>query len=129
MGAAADSRKRVALAMFLTTAVFGLLDFLADLLGQYIAHPMAIAAVRASIVGTAAGALMWIGLIAARQRRQYITAEMNRIAELNHRIRNSLQVIVDAEHFARDPLRGMVLESVDKIDKTLQDVLPIVRHN
>lgn len=128
MGAAADSRIRVGIAVVLTVVAFALLDFLSDVLGHYISHRVAAAAVRAASVGLAAGALMWAGLIAVRQRRQYINAEIDRIAELNHRIRNSLEVIADAQHFAQDPVRSMVLESVAKIDKTLQEVLPSVRN-
>lgn len=129
MGVAADSRSRVGIVVTLTAVAFALLDFVADMLGHHVAHDVAVAAVRAAIIGLAAGSVMWLGLIAVRQRRRHIAAEMNRIAELNHRIRNSLQVIVHAEHFAQDPLRSVVLESVEKIDKTLHDVLPSVRHN
>lgn len=128
MGVAADSRSRVGIVVILTAVAFALLDFLADMLGHVVAHDIAIAAVRAAIIGVAAGSLMWLGLIAVRQRRRHISAELNRIAELNHRIRNSLQVIVHAQHFAQDPARSMVLESVEKIDKTLHDVLPSVIH-
>ncbi len=128
MGIAADTRSRVGIVVILTAVTFALLDFLADMLGHVMAHDMAIAAVRAAVIGIAAGSLMAIGLVAVRQRRAHIAAEMNRIAELNHRIRNSLEVIADAQHFAEDPVRSIVLDSVKKIDRTLSDVLPSVRH-
>ncbi len=128
MGLAADTRSRVGILVTLTAVTFALLDFLADMLGHVMAHDIAIAAFRAAVIGIAAGSLMAIGLVAVRQRRAHIAAEMNRIAELNHRIRNSLEVIVDAQHFAEAPVRSMVLDSVEKIDRTLSDVLPSVRH-
>ncbi len=79
----------------------------------------------ASIVGLAAATVTAISLFAARERRKRVLHEVRKIAELNHNVRNALQVIVHSHYGLADDHTGMVLDSVERIERTLEELFPI----
>jgi uncharacterized membrane protein len=50
--------------------------------------------------------------------------EMHTVAELNHHVRNALQVIRDSHLLPEDKQAQAVIESVERIDNTLRRLFP-----
>ena len=118
------------LTTFLFAAVvmvaFGLFDYFADLAMLTVGvRPELHAAAHAAFVGLVTGFTAVIFLLARRQRRHIVIDELQRVAELNHRLRNALQVIVHAQHSRADEMEKRVtLEAVDAMDETLKQLFP-----
>jgi hypothetical protein len=68
------------------------------------------------LVGFSVGAL--------RERRTRVSEGIRSVAELNHHVRNALQVIRDAHYLPEDEQADAVLNSVDRIDATLRRLFP-----
>ena len=80
----------------------------------------------ASIVGAVGASLCWLQLRGNRERRRRVRLELARISELNHEVRNALQVISHSHFDADNERREMVLQSVDRIDATLKRLFPVL---
>jgi hypothetical protein len=91
------------------------------------AKTTAYAIVDASTVGTFAAVAAGALLSATRARRILVLKEMERVAELNHEVRNALQVIMHSHYGEVSDHAAMVLESVQRIEKTLKTLFPSVR--
>jgi hypothetical protein len=105
---------------------FGLFDYFADFaMLQFRVHAELHAAAHAAFVGLGTGFTAVVFLLARRQRRHIVIDELQRVAELNHRLRNSLQLIVDAQHTRADEEeKRITLEAVDAMDETLKQLFP-----
>lgn len=87
---------------------------------------LAAGAVDAILLGILGGAVVWFVLTGTRNRRARVRLELERIAELNHEIRNALQIICHS-HFDAEPRhQAMVLDSVQRIDAVLKRLFPVV---
>jgi hypothetical protein len=76
---------------------------------------------------TAAAIAVLVSLILTVSRHAHRQQESN-AAEVNHQIRNALQLIVNAEYRAEDTnRRGLIMESVARIDRTLRTLFPLHR--
>lgn len=80
----------------------------------------------ASVVGIAGGLAIWVLLRGNRERRRRVRQEVARISELNHEIRNALQVISHSHFNASLEHREMVFQSVDRIDAVLKRLFPVI---
>jgi hypothetical protein len=66
-------------------------------------------------------------LMAASKRHHKLQDELRRIAELNHQIRNALQVIVYDEYSLDSAQhRSTVLAGVEKIECSLRELFPLI---
>jgi hypothetical protein len=82
-------------------------------------------AVQASIVGLGGAAAVWIILRSYETRRRMEMEEIRKVAELNHCLRNSLELIADAHYFATDlEHKRMMLETVKTMDDKLRQLFP-----
>jgi hypothetical protein len=87
--------------------------------------PFLHAMLQAGIVGLGAGAALFLTLLGLLERRRILENELGRLAELNHTIRNSLEVIVLAHYGEEDDEhRSMVLECTRRIDEKLRELFP-----
>jgi hypothetical protein len=81
-----------------------------------------------SLTGLFAGGLFWQMSREAKAHRDLVAERMKTIAELNHHIRNALQVIKFLGGKSRTGLDDMQLQlindSVDRIEWALREVLP-----
>lgn len=80
----------------------------------------------AGIMALGTGTFAWVMLFANRARRRRMREEIARIAELNHEIRNALQVIAHSQYAAKGEHRDLVLQSVSRIDAVMKRVVPMV---
>ncbi|HWY68573.1 MAG TPA: hypothetical protein VNX88_07900 [Terriglobales bacterium] len=76
-----------------------------------------------SLVGLVAGVLVYLLSVRERQRRAYVDCRLRVIAEMNHHIRNALQVITFYSRKGEKQEVGVV-EAVERIQWALREVLP-----
>lgn len=82
----------------------------------------------AVVSGTLAGALVWILLGLVHGRRRRLIEYVRRVADLNHHIRNAMQVIVYQATLANaDPDQLEQVETaVRRVDAALHEIFPIL---
>jgi hypothetical protein len=125
IGRVSDTRPRTITAVLLASLVFTAMGFTLQLLFAKVGVPSRTGElVGAALIGLAFGIVLWFVLASIRERRRRVRGDLERIAQLNHEIRNALEVITHA-HFDMDAeRRAMVLESVTRIDSVLRHVFP-----
>ena len=123
-----DSPVRMAVAVVLSGAVAGTLEYVVQASVRHARTPALVQAVaNALIVGLAVSIIMLLILLSTRERRRRVLDDIRKIAELNHHIRNALQVVVDSQYLPQSQeQREAVLASVDRIDKTLRELFPVI---
>lgn len=75
------------------------------------------------LVGLVAGLLVYLLSVRERQRQAYVECRLRVIADMNHHIRNALQVITFYGRRGEKPEVGIV-EAVERIQWALREVLP-----
>ncbi len=120
-----DSRRRLLLVM----AGFAVAAFLITELMHYLLVPD-LGPYRERIMAEGGSALI-LGMLAAKllhhayKARQYAMARLQVIAELNHHVRNALEVISLSAYITRDEEAiGRIMEGVNRIDWALREILP-----
>ena len=120
-----ESRRKLLLVM----AGFAAAAFLVAELMHYLLVPD-LGPVRERLMAEAGSALI-LGMLAARllhhayKARQHALARLRVIAELNHHVRNALEVISLSAYITRDEeaIRH-IMEGVNRIDWALREILP-----
>jgi hypothetical protein len=75
------------------------------------------------LVGLVAAALVYVLSVRERQRQAYVDCRLRVIAEMNHHIRNALQVISFYSRSGEKQNVG-IAEAVERIQWALREVLP-----
>jgi hypothetical protein len=75
------------------------------------------------MIGLVGATLVYVLSIRETQRRAYVECRLRVIAEMNHHIRNALQVITFYSRAGQKPEIGIV-EAVERIQWALREVLP-----
>jgi hypothetical protein len=75
------------------------------------------------LVGTVAGALVYVLSLRERRHQAYVECRLRVIADMNHHIRNALQVITFYSRTGAKQQVGIV-EAVERIQWALREVLP-----
>jgi hypothetical protein len=122
-----QSSIRIWLTVIASTLLFGLFEFAVSrwLIEIHIA-PNLHCSVQAIIVAVVAGFALWLILNGINDRRKLIEDELRRVAELNHTLRNALEVIVLAHHTVSDyEHKAIVLESTNRIDEKMRELFPV----
>jgi len=127
IGRISDSPTATLVAAAFFTIAFGLLDYVADLTMQQLRlleefH----AGMQAAVVGLGTGFAALLFLHARGERRKAIRDELRRVMELNHNVRNALQTIVYANQADAAEQHKMIVDSVDRIDRTLRELFPAI---
>ena len=82
-------------------------------------------AISKSLTGIVAGGFFWQAKRLDRERRQFIRERLHTISEMNHHIRNALQVISFYSGKDRDEQTIVALgQAVNRIEWALSEVLP-----
>ncbi len=120
------SERRVVLASllfgFIIFAVGAILDWTLLTAGQPMLHVVEISD---ALGGVVAGVLAYKLLKQERERRRRLRARVGTIAEMNHHVRNALQMISLSTHSAADQERLRIMrEGVERIQWALREVLP-----
>ena len=77
------------------------------------------------LVGAVAAALVYVVVTFQERRASFVAERLRIIAEMNHHIRNALQVIAYHSWIGKDDQElAMIRESVNRITWALREVLP-----
>ncbi len=109
---------RVAVLVIVTVAVLG---YLSDLLVLSF-HPQPLfAIVDAIVLGVLSGTIAWVY---QRRQNRYLAQRLEVIADMNHHVRNDLQVIQYSAYMTKDKEHIQRIEqSLGRIDWALREVL------
>ena len=126
-----DSRMGFLCSIAFAAVLAGCTEFLVHEALTSISAPEIIhAALDATLMGFATAIIISLLLLAVRERHRRMLQEMQRVAELNHTVRNALQVIVHSQYLPPDEQdAGAILESVQRIDDSLRDLFPTIPHH
>jgi len=121
-----DSRFGFACSIMFAAVFAGCTEFLVHEMLTRVAVPEVVhAAMDACLMGTATAVMVSFLLLAIRERHRRMLREMARVAELNHTVRNALQVIVHSQYLPQGEQDARaILDSVQRIDMTLRDLFP-----
>lgn len=122
-----QSRRGIGLAVLNATLLFGLFEFaVSHWLLKLPISPILSCAVQATIAALGAGFSFWLILLGIADRRKMIEDEVRRVAELNHHLRNALEVIVLAHYTAADhEHKAMILDCTNRIDQKMRELFPV----
>jgi hypothetical protein len=121
-----DSRRRDLLPFFLVVLIVGVLGLGCDwVLVKEGVKRLDILALSNGLTGLAVG-LLYVQLSRIeRERRAQVQQQLRTIAEMNHHIRNALQIIAYANVTAdKEASVEMIRSSVERIEWALREVLP-----
>lgn len=123
-----DSPTRTAAVILVFAALSALLGYSSHILMMRANTSESDRAMAAAVVaGLAAGCIVLLLLLGVRERHRRMVEDINKIAQLNHEVRNALQAILYGEYLPRsEKQRKAVLVSIDKIDQTLRELFPVI---
>jgi hypothetical protein len=126
VGRIADRRSTIFLTAALVMLAFGCFDYFTDMaMMSFGVAPELHAAALATFVGVGAGFSALVLLLARRERRKLLQDELFRLTELNHRLRNSLQIIAYAHYTSEDEAhKTMMMDAIASIDTSLRQLIP-----
>ena len=81
----------------------------------------------AILTGALSTVLVWVLVAAIRIRQDQRDQQLRAVADLNHHVRNALEVILASEYLHSSDKAAAILESVRRIDTTLLTLLPSAR--
>lgn len=126
LGFLSDRKRLIFFASITSMVAVGGIDYhLGTQMSAYQLDPRLQSGLQAAVVGVGAGLLVLIMLLGVRTRRRLITEELRRLAELNHTVRNSLDVIVMAQQDVDDTHKKIVWEYTQRIDQKLKQLFPV----
>jgi hypothetical protein len=115
------------LAVAFSIILFGSVEFGVHQLVSTLALPSeSVAVLDASTIGVTFGLAVWLLLVSNCERRTRVRTDLQRIVDLNHEIRNALEIIADSHFDADTAHRKMVMDSVTRIDTVLKRLFPVV---
>jgi hypothetical protein len=80
-----------------------------------------------AVSGIVAATLVWIVLVLAVQRRNRILRDLRIVAELNHNVRNALQILLGTSQTTRDAAQAeTICDCVGRIEHTLRSLFPVL---
>ena len=105
----------------------GIIEYLIHTTVTKLALPGQFVAVLDSTIAAIIAAIcVYVVLAAARARRIALLQHLRNVAELNHEVRNALQMIVYSKYLAPQEQAEAVLKSVNRIERTLKHLFPAV---
>jgi len=132
LGAIADSRLETFFASLIAGGVMGVLTLF---LGRAVSNLLRVrglaAEVEALVAMVLATALVWVLFDVARTRRQRLMSYVQQVADLNHHVRNALQVIRFQAAVSKDGAEAVarINESISRIDQALRTMYPLLQES
>lgn len=119
-----DSRLSVAVTLILSGAVAGAMEFMTHLVVAHMHAPLAFHAfIDASVMCSMTMLLVGVAIASVRARKQAGIRQIRAVAELNHHLRNALQVISQSRYLPEDKQAQAVLDSTGRIDEVLRRMM------
>ncbi len=121
------SRVRIVIATLASGVIAGALEYIIHtaVTGARVALDLPTIIDSAMMAGITAG-LVYILLTEWRARRRLVVQRLRIIAELNHNVRNALQMILYSRFLPPTEQTQALLDSVDRIESTLEELFPAI---
>lgn len=78
----------------------------------------------AIFTGLFCAGITWLGLAVGRFRRAQIRKQVKVVSDLNHHLRNAVEIILHSHLLPENAQTAAILESVERIDSALQVIVP-----
>lgn len=119
------SRARVAATVTLVLLLAGILKYvLAGLMVRVGASPTEMRTQDAIFTGLFCAVIVSIALGAERFRREQFRERVKVVSDLNHHLRNALEIIIHGHLLPQSSQTKAILESVERIDHALKKIVP-----
>jgi signal transduction histidine kinase len=123
-----DKPSHIVAAACIVASAAGLAEFsILTVLANLNVSRMSLRIQNSTITGIVSGALVWALLVMVSLRRQYLRRKLYVVAELNHELRNALEVILHAEYLALDERHAALHDSAERLNKVLTELLEETR--
>jgi hypothetical protein len=121
-----DTRRGRILFVSIVSCIAGLLEYFVHRIIDYFVDPAALVIVLDSLtIAFVIAALTTIEIQAVQQRRRKVNDDVRIVRELNHHVRNALQIIQYASRLPEERRQVEIIdESVARIDTTLKELFP-----
>jgi hypothetical protein len=121
-----DTRKSITALAIVVGIVGAAIELVLHIILKYAAlPPWATVAADSGGLGLILGAIAWFEARALRERRHRVLAEVQKVGDLNHHVRNALTAIQYAAHLPPTSEHVRIInESVSRIDETLKQLFP-----
>lgn len=121
-----DSRFVLNTTLLLSGAVAGMLEFVTHLAVDRMKTPPQLHAfLDGSVVTLMTIALVGVLIASARARRKVMLKQIQTASELNHHLRNALQIMAQSHHLPEEKRAQAVFRSIDRIDEALKRLSPM----
>jgi hypothetical protein len=102
-------------------AIAGILEFITHIAVSHMKTPPAFHAfIDSSVVSLMTIALVGVCIASVKARRQAIAEQIRIASDLNHHLRNALQVIANSHYLPEEKQGQAVIASLDRIDEALK---------
>ncbi len=120
-----DSRFIVNATLIACGLAAGALEFATHMAADHMNTPPAYHAfIDATVVALITMALVGVCIASAKARRHAVLDQIRIASELNHHLRNALQVITQSRYLPKEKQAQAVFSSIDRIDETLKKLTP-----
>lgn len=108
-------------ALVLSAGVAGSLEFMTHLAVARLHTPLAYHAfIDASVIALMSMALVGVCITSVRTRRKAVIQQIRAVEQLNHHLRNALQVIAQSRYLPEEKQAQAVFDSMDRIEEALR---------
>jgi hypothetical protein len=120
----AERPSRIVVASCLVTCAVGLAEFgILTLLASLNVSRLSLRIQNSVVTGVIAGACVWALLVMVSFRQRYLRTKLQVVADLNHELRNALEVIVQSGYLPGDKRDSALLDSAERINKALTELV------
>ena len=123
-----DTRRGRVLLVLAIAAIATALEYLSHVaIISYVSHPGLARLLDSITIGIAIAIITSIEVKAVQQRRRKVLDDMRVVRELNHEVRNALQIISYAARVPETEQQVAIIdESIARIDSTLKELFPTI---
>jgi hypothetical protein len=116
-----DSTLVIVITILVSGVIAGSLEFMTHLAVAHMQTPLAShALLDASVIALMTMALVAAGIATVRAKRLAVIRQLRTVEELNHHLRNALQVIAQNHYLPEDKRAQAMFDSMDRIDDVLR---------
>jgi Trk-type K+ transport system membrane component len=118
-----DQPHRIVITTGLVVCVSGALDFaLLTLLAHINVSRLSLRIQNSILTGLVSGGLVWALLVLVALRRRHLRTKLQVVADLNHELRNALEIILQSGYLPEGQRHSALRDSAERISNALDDI-------